>query len=288
MTELLSLHAGALRCDLWPALGGAVAGLWYRDQVVLKPPSDGAPSSGRDGASYPLVPYSNRIGDGQLQWAGSHYSLTPAFAPEPHTIHGVGWAHAWQVLAADASAATLVYQHGADAGWPFDFLATQTFQVTDSALEMTLSVRNDSAQPAPVGLGWHPYFAKDATTRIGFAASGRWEMDARMLPTQRRAHSGLNTDCSALQVDHCFDGWDGRVQIQMGSLAIGIESDLQQLVVFTTPNRDTLAVEPVSHINNAHALALHQGVAPESLGLRVVAPGQTTTARMRIVVQERT
>ena len=288
MTAILSLRAGALRCDVWPALGGAVGGLWWGDQAVLKVPGSAAPTSGLDGASYPLVPYSNRIADGQLAWAGAQHRLTPLFDPEPHTIHGVGWAQAWQVEASEPQSATLSYSHRADAGWPFDFLATQTFQLTAQALEMTLSVRNDSAQAAPFGLGWHPYFAKDAATRIAFDATGRWEMDARMLPTERRAHSGLHTDCSALQVDHCFDGWSGRVQLQHGALDIEVTSDLQQLVVFTTPRRDTLAIEPVSHINNAHALALQLGVTPESLGLRVLQPGQTMAAQMRISLQERT
>jgi aldose 1-epimerase len=57
-------------------------------------------------------------------------------------------------------------------------------------------------------------------------------------------------------------------------------------VVFTTPVRDSIALEPVSHVNNALALAQQTGVTPESLGLRMLQQDETLSARMRIHVEE--
>ncbi len=285
MTSSISLLSGALRCELQPALGGCVAGLWFGQQEVLRSTPAATLQSVRVSGSYPLVPYSNRIGWRKLHWADQEYTLPQNFAPEPHTIHGVGWERAWAVEEASATHAVLGYRHTADAAWPFAFDSRQTFSLSDDALELQLSITNRAGVAAPAGLGWHPYFAKSAQTHIAFAAAGRWEMGADTLPTQRRANAGLDNDCSALDIDHCFDGWRGTVELIEAGLRMRLTSDLDHLVVFTTPQRDSIAIEPVSHVNNALALAQQAGVTPESLGARVLQPGETFAARMRIQVQ---
>ena len=113
-------------------------------------------------------------------------------------------------------------------------------------------------------------------------------MNADKLPTHRLPHAGLQADCATLTVDHCFDGWSGSVHLQDDVLDTHISSDLAQLVVFTTPARDNIAIEPVSHTNNALNL-LAQGVASaEALGVRMLQPLETFSARMRIAVARRT
>ncbi|MCX8520082.1 MAG: hypothetical protein ORN28_00940, partial [Rhodoferax sp.] len=174
----------------------------------------------------------------------------------------------------------------ATAAWPFAFDSSQRFTLSERALEMQISITNRSPLPAPAGLGWHPFFAKNANTRIAFAAQGRWEMGPDKLPTGRLAHAGLHTDCRSLTVDHCFDGWDGLVQLQTEALAIRVTSDLRYLVVYTTPERDSIAIEPVSHVNNALALAALTALQPEALGVRVLQSGQTLTAQMRIELEQ--
>ena len=288
MTSPLTLRSATARCVLLPAFGGSIAGLWLGDWPVLQAPSPGAPACGLDAPSYPLVPYSNRIGLGLLEWHGVQQQLTPLFAPEPHTIHGVGWAKQWQVTQQTDQEASLHYRHAGDAGWPFAFEASQHFVLTDNALSVAMTVRNTGDVTAPIGLGWHPYFPKDARTRVQFHAKGRWDMGPDQLPTIRQPHAGLQRDCAELAIDHCFDGWSGPVQLHYAGHRVDITSDLQHLVVFTHPGRDTIAVEPVSHVNNALQLAQAQGQTPESLGLRVIAPGAHTSAHMQITFEEQT
>ena len=98
------------------------------------------------------------------------------------------------------------------------------------------------------------------------------------LPTERLPSPGLNTACAALEVDHCFSGWQGGVQLRDELLTIDIASSLPHLVVFTQPERDFVAIEPVSHVNNAINLQPD----PSSLGLVILAPGQTWSAHMTI------
>ena len=116
---------------------------------------------------------------------------------------------------------------------------------------MTLALTNQAQEPAPAGLGWHPYFPKRPASRIAFRASGRWEMGADKLPTVRQVSGGLEADCAVLDVDHCYDGWNGMAQLRDERLHIAVRSGLTRLVVFTSPARDGIAIEPVSHANNA-------------------------------------
>jgi aldose 1-epimerase len=240
-----------------------------------------------------LVPYSNRQAFGRMHWSGADYALATNFAPEPHAIHGVGWERAWAVTQSDAQSATLHYQHTPDASWPFAFDSTQHFRLDSDAqngdaLELTLRITNTAPVAAPVGLGWHPYFAKHPGAQVAFAAQGRWEMNADKLPTHRLPHAGLQADCATLTVDHCFDGWSGSVHLQDELLDTRISSDLAQLVVFTTPARDNIAIEPVSHTNNALNLLAQGAASAEALGVRVLQPRETFSARMRIAVARRT
>jgi aldose 1-epimerase len=239
----------------------------------------------RQSASYPLVPFSNRIGYGQLQWAGTSHPLITNFAPEPHTIHGVGWQRPWTVLEADAQMALLSFEHRADASWPFDFDTSQAFKLDATGLEMTLSITNQSHAAAPVGLGWHPYFVKHEDTQVQFAATGRWEMGDDKLPTHREPHTGLHQATRDLTVDHCFDGWGGELVLQDSVVRVRVTSALRHLVVFTTPQRGNIAVEPVTHVNNALNLMAQTGASADDLGVVILQPGQTYACSMRIDVE---
>ena len=274
---------GPLVCEIEPQLGACIAGLWLGDVPVLRS-TRGPLVSARQSGCYPLVPFSNRIDRATLQWQGTSHPLVCNNAPEPHAIHGVGWQRPWSVLDSDNSFALLAYEHPADADWPFAFDTSQTLRLRGNTLELTLALTNQSPAPAPVGLGWHPFFIKRPDSRISFQATGRWDMGPDKLPTVRRPNPGLDTDCAALDVDHCFDGWSGIVDLRDNVLRITVRSDLRRLVVFTHPSRDTIAVEPVSHVNNA-INRVAAGADADALGLRTLQPGETLTAQMSIEVE---
>jgi aldose 1-epimerase len=284
MTSLLELACGALRCELRPDLGGCIAGLWLGDVPVLRSTPARSLESVRLSGSYPLVPFSNRVGQARLLWAGTSHPLVQSNTAEPHAIHGVGWQRPWEVLDASEQFALLSYEHKADAAWPFAFDSSQAFRLSEGELVMTLSVTNQAAGPAPAGLGWHPYFTKHPGSHIAFQAGGRWEMGADKLPTHRVASSGLDADCAALEVDHCFDEWRGEARLHNDYLRIRVSSNLSRLVVYTSSSRDFVAIEPVSHVNDAANLMAKHGLSAEALGLRVLQPGESMSAEMSIRV----
>ena len=286
MTSNTVLSAGSFRCEIAPDLGGCIAGLWFDGIAVLRSPGVAKLTSVRLSGSYPLVPFSNRVGHASLQWNGTSHPLVRNFGDEPHAIHGVGWQRPWAVLEASDRFALLSYEHKPDSSWPFAFDASQAFRLTDNALEVTLSITNQSDTPTPVGLGWHPYFVKRAHSHIAFEATGRWEMDELKLPTHRLTTQGLNQDCAALDVDHCFDGWSGTVHLRDELLHTRLTSSLRRLVVFTNDTKDFVAVEPVSHVNNAINLLAANAASADLLGVQVLQAGQSLSVEMSIQVEK--
>ena len=284
MSTAIHLQDKGFRCEIAPALGASLAGLWLNDIPVLRSTPAVELLASRQAGSYPLAPYSNRIGQATLHWAGKQHALTPNNLPEPHTMHGVAWQRAWTVLKAEPQHASMRYRHESDAAWPFAFEVEQTFDLHGDTLSMALIVTNLDSEPMPAGLGWHPYFVKRSGCHIAFEAQGRWEMGADKLPTHRLPSSGLATACANLDIDHCFDGWAGSVRLQDDLLNTSISANLQHLVVFTNQTRGFVAIEPVSHVNNAAEILHTKGPQANYLGLRTLACGQSMAVQMRIAV----
>ena len=281
--DTAELRSGALRCVVVPAVGAAIAGLWFENLPVLRCTSVAELATPRQGGSFALVPYSNRVGNGRLDWGGERFTLQGPVGDAPHTIHGVGWQRPWQVAQQAPHSVTLQLDHAADAAWPFPFSAVQTVTLQESAVELQLTVLNRHRSDAPMGLGWHPYFTKRPGAHLQFQVTRQWLAGADRLPSQAVDFAGLSSPCDSLQMDHCFAGWTGVAVLQDDQLRTTLSSDLNHLVVYTDPALPFVAVEPVSHLNNALQLAA-AGLLP-GLGMSVLAPGASLQARARIGVE---
>ena len=275
----LELRAGDLRLALRPDLGGAIAGLWRGTLPVMRSTEPADLAAARSSGCYPLAPYSNRLGYRRFRWAGHDHTTQPNFDDNPHSLHGVAWLRAWEVVASDAEQAELRYEHAADADWPFAFELRQRFVLTPGALEVHLALTNRAEQAQPVGLGWHPYFPKRPRSRLHVELSDRWENDASGLPTRRVAQPGIDGDVAHLAFDNCFEGWRGPARLRDEKLSLRLTSSLPYLVVFTPADKPYYCVEPVSHVSNA----IHMSD-PAAHGLRSLAPKATFDAWMKLEV----
>ena len=199
MPTPVTLRCAELRCEIKPELGGCISGLWLGGIPVLRSTPAQDLHSVRQSASYPLVPFSNRVGNATLQWQG-----------------------------------------------------------TDHPLEMSLSITNQSAVSAPVGLGWHPSFVKRDHAHVYCDATGRWELGSNKLPTHRSS-TGLDSDCATLEVDHCFDGWSGVMQLHDSVLRMRVVCGLSRMA--------------------------QTGDSAQDLGICMLQPGQTFSCSMRIEME---
>ena len=295
----MQLAVGAARVVLLPALGGSIGGFTLADCPILRPTPDEtlASSNIRLASSYPLVPYSNRIRDALLAFDGRTFTLARNFGDSPHSIHGVGWQRPWSVDAVTPTRAMLSLVHDAEgeeaSAWPWPFRAVQTFDLasdgdTRCMLAATLTIENIGDTAFPYGLGWHPFFPRDSTTTLQFAATNVWINDANEMPMRRIAAEGAWSFRAArafgdTPIDNLFIGWDGRAtlrSVQRHVLAtIEADSTCRFLVVYAPEGRDFVAVEPVSHETDAFNRAASGA---QGTGMRMLAPGAAYSCTMRI------
>ena len=293
-TKIIRLQTTDSEVLLCPEIGGAVARFTWRGINILRRAPDAAINEKlvRQMGSYPLVPYSNRIGQGKLIVGDQIFPLRANFPPGPHAIHGFGWQREWRVAKRGVDVVELQLQHAADVDWPFACEATQTVRLNANTLQLRLTVKNTDTRAMPSGLGFHPFFPLTPETHLQADWKGMWKMDADSLPTTLVAvppeadYSQLRP-ASGWAVDNCFTGWSRRAVLDYPTHRMQIDASeaCRQIVVFA-PNdgRNFIALEPVTNINNAFALAA-KGVA--ETGMRMLAAGETFEISMTIGVSGR-
>ena len=221
-------------------------------------PADIASGRGNAAACYPLVPFSNRIANGQFEYNGRMIDLASNWPDQRLPMHGDGWSAAWQVGRSDGTSADVLYEHDGQHGWPFRYRARQSFELDTGGLRVAFSVRNLEAHDVPMGFGLHPFFTREPDCELVFHADAVWQADKDVLPTTRIAVPdtwefchGRSPDSAAL--DNCFEHWDGTAAIIWPSRRLRLElsatAPLEHLVVYTPPGRPYFCVEPVSHVN---------------------------------------
>ncbi|NYZ12168.1 aldose 1-epimerase [Azospirillum sp. RWY-5-1] len=297
--DILNLTAGPLTCALCPRVGGSIARLVLDTAAgpvdLLRPTPDRALPEGSFGggtadqfASFPLVPFSNRIAQGRFTFDGRPVRLPCPPPHAPHAIHGHGWAAPWRLDAADGRSARLVYSHPADS-WPWRYTAVQTLALDPEGLSVGMEMTNDSDAPMPAGLGVHPYFPKPPGTRLTARAGSVWLNGPTILP-ERRAPVPPEWDFSTgatmdgVVIDNGFPGWDGTAVVSWPDrgLALTMRADplFRHLIVYAPPGGDFMCVEPVSHMTDA----VNRRDVPDS-GFTVLAPGERLAGSVRLSVR---
>ena len=242
------------------------------------------------GSGIVLAPWPNRVEDGKWVLDGVQQQLDITEPKLNNALHGLLRFTPYRVIEHSDSvvelAATIFPQHG----FPFRLETSVRYELIEGGLSVTHEVRNDSAAPAPVAFGTHPFL------RVGDVpveeltltahASTRFEVDDRLNPTAETSVASTEFDLRAgrlvseLQLDTAFGGLitqngvsaslrapDGR------EVRLVQDEDHPYLQIFTTrifpKNGGTglaVAIEPMTAPPNA----LNSG-----LGLRWVDPGDS-------------
>jgi len=288
--EIITLRAGEASVELQPAAGGAITRYWHARAGVtrewLRPPPPHPIRGASPAAAFALVPYSNRIRDGRFTFRGRTVQLPLNFPPERHSIHGQGWQGVWRPTEVTATEARLQYEHAA-AAWPWTYRAIQRITLSPDRLVVSLAVVNESAEPMPVGLGWHPYFTRTPGATITADVRAMWLTDDETMPTTLETAPaaelarGIAVDHVAL--DNCCVGWSGRASLEWPDLGARMTMTaappLDCLVVFTPPRRPFFCLEPVSHVTDAFNLA---PAGRTDTGMRVLESGDTLRATVTL------
>lgn len=285
------LARGPLSLSIAPGLGGGIASFECcavsgGNISIFRPTGAGA-GAPTDLASFPLVPFVNRVRGGSFTFRGRRVTLERNMPPDPSPLHGQGWLHAWEVETLGEDHAVLVYRHRADE-WPWAYEARQTFALDESGLSLRLDCTNLSGEPMPCGLGQHPYFLCGARTRLDTGVETVWTIDEDVLPVAQVPAAGrfdLEDRLVCGQgLDHGFGGWSGRAVISDPELPFRIvmsSPDARFFQLYSPASGGIFVAEPVSHAN-----AAMNAPEPEwaELGMRVIEPGETMSLTMRVEV----
>lgn len=289
----LTLENTLLRLEVAPEIGGSVVRFEaLRKESVLplfRPGTAGETEPNRMGL-YPLVPWANRISGGGFEWQGEHYPLAPNRSDEPFPIHGDGWQQAWTVTHQTATQATLELESRHQP--PFDYRALLIYRLDGATLTVELVITHQGEQPAPYGLGVHPWFPRSDDVQIDAPSDGVWEVDAEQLPTRWRAIGerpewDFNRRAAGLPaeaVDNLFTGWSGHASLHWPTrdLTLYIDTDPacpRYHVYSPGAAADVFCFEPINHDVDAH----HYDD-PLEHGLVELKQGQTVRARYRFQI----
>jgi len=276
--------------ELCPEGGGCMTAFRCRGIDVMRPATDEywQTFEPRASASFPLVPFSNRIADGRFEFEGRSYRLPINMPPEPHTIHGDGWMSAWDVESAEPARAVLAHT---PSDTPFAYLARQIFELSDDGLKASLEITNTSDRRVPVGFGHHPYFPSTDDLTLEMPLTEVWMPDDRKLPAEKVSvpeawdFSSPKRLAPLTELDHDFTG--GEVNAVMhwpnAGIRLSITADpiFRHVVVFVPPGRDYLCVEPVTHVANAVNML---AAGDQNTGLQILEPGAKLSGAMRFSV----
>lgn len=281
--KVITLHNEHLHAQVLPAIGGSLARLDALGAGAPRPllrayaPSAGTPEpTPSQLACFPLVPWSNRIGNGGFSFEGRRIDLQPNRPGEPCPIHGEGWQQAWEIETQSHACVELMLDRRGCT--PFSYVARLRYALTGPVLEVRLDVRNHADHALPFGLGLHPWFPRTKGVMLRAPARNTWHRGDDGLPTApiTIAHDWDFTSMKELParaIDNVFSGWDGAAEIVWteSGQRLRISTDMGYYIVYTKPGADFFCFEPVDHMINAHNL----DGGPARHGLSLLQPGQS-------------
>jgi aldose 1-epimerase len=286
-------HAGQ-RLGLVPTLGGSVAA-WQLERAQapldLWRPWDGATPDLYRLASFPMVPWSNRISGGGFTHDGRFHPMRPNRDGEPYPIHGDGWLQPWQLAQPATDTVVMTIESRCFQDNPYEYRAVQTFRLVDGGLDQELQVRHLGREPLPYGLGVHPWFPRTPATRITAPVEGVWLCGNDPLPV---AHThdypegwNLNEGVQAHGplIDNGYTGWGGKARIAWRELGLQLSvtmpdfdrdggADRHFCLIYRPPQGPAFCFEPITQPIDAFHL-------PQRPGLRVLNQGETFSLRVQ-------
>ena len=237
------------RLMLDAAHGGVIREFSWRGIAMLRPAAAGADNDPMLTASFPMVPYANRIAGGRFEFDGHVVRLRRNWDRDPYPLHGQAWRCAWTVESSSAQKATLAFFGGGDE-WPWRYRAQQEFELLADGLVIRLSVENLSDGIMPAMLGLHPYFPEAALATVQARARTVWLPDAQSLPVQEIMTPAdwtfdLPRSVARVALDHCFDHWDGAAVVRWPDRTLRLSATgASALHVYTPANTGFFCLEP--------------------------------------------
>jgi aldose 1-epimerase len=249
-----------------------------------------------------LAPWPNRLADGRYELDGRTHQLALSDPVQRTAIHGLVRWSGWDTLEAAGSRVRLGHVLWPQPGYPYTLRLEIEYELSDAGLRVVMGAENAGRQPAPYGMGMHPYVRAEAGLIDGsvlrLPADSFLEADERRIPTGRRldvagtpydfreprpiGETAMDVGFTGLARDAGGLAWtELRSEARGRRVAVWVDAGFEYLMVFTGnplgagERRRSLAVEPMTCAPDAFR---------NRLGLVVLEPGQRLSASWGISV----
>lgn len=176
-------------------VGGGVRAFSVGDVEVLDGFAEEEMCDGARGQT--LLPWPNRVADGQWSWRGRDLQLALTEPPARNAIHGLTrWAN-WELVELSAGTAHLSLRLHPQPGWPFPLRCDLRYELADRELTVRTSLENLGDEDAPVAAGAHPYLAAGGLVDdcvLTVPAASYLPTDDRGIPLEPRRVDGSDHD----------------------------------------------------------------------------------------------
>ena len=140
----------------------------------------------------PLIPWPNRLADGQYHFDGVQYQVALTEPEKHNALHGLLRWQAWQVLRTSTAGVTMGIRLHPMQGYPFLLDVEVDYSLGGDGLTVTTTATNAGVRPCPYGASQHPYLSPEVglvdQCTLQLAAGARIVTDdERHLPTSTEA-----------------------------------------------------------------------------------------------------
>lgn len=242
----------SIRVD--PGNGGRLTSLVIDGMEIIggcSAPALGMPLGFFSG-SFVMAPFVSRAAYGRFEFEGTEWVIPPNVGP--HAMHGLVFDRVWTV---EGDALVVEF----DDRWPFGGRVTQTFELGNEHLTVTVQVSNDE-RSMPAIAGFHPWFRE--ALESGEQADFLFEPGTRYVLDQDGIPTGTNSGGGERPWDDAFtDVWTAPRITWGDRLAVEIQTGGSHWIVCETMPGG-FCIEPLSGPVNGLATGHYTTVEPGS------------------------
>jgi len=300
--EIIHLSDAARHTELSiaPSIGNIAYDLRVAGKPILMPPPGtlSAWKAKPTQAGIPfLAPWANRL-DPDSFWAnGKKYPLEPNAVDLRRDSNGLAihglllFASDWKILSVHANddgaeyTARLEFWRHPEwmAQFPFAHTIDRTYRLSNGVLEVRTSIHNESRDPMPLVIGFHPWYQLPSTPRdqwrVHLPVREHYTLSSKSVPTGKKKPMDLPDPLSlgGHHLDDVFGGVNPNDEfwVESGGQRISVRfgPNFPIAVVYAPADRNVICFEPMTAPTNAFNLA-HDGLYQ---GMQSIAPGATWT-----------
>ncbi|MFH1327614.1 MAG: aldose 1-epimerase [Candidatus Bathyarchaeota archaeon] len=216
-----------------------------------------------------LIPFPNRINNGQYSFDEKKYQLPINFPLQNHAIHGLLYDKKFRVkerivTEKQASVTLEHFYKGKIQGYPFRFNTSIKYSLTENkGFKCVTLIKNLDTTRIPIGDGWHPYFktrGKVNNLSIRVPSTQKIEVNKRTIPTGNIISFKNYSSLSKIGKEELDTGFLLKKKGGIASTEVyDPKQDLKILLwqetgkmkynylqVFIPPSRKSIAIEPMT------------------------------------------